>query len=596
MIAQNKASGGEKETYDMDTGQRVVDYVIHPRIEANGRSNSDSGGGSEPYTTKVTIETTLPAKLHYIPDSSYQGGTYEQAGEGRQGSVSGGKLLDTIVTENPDGTTTLKYVFEVTVYWDQITGDTADLEPIYFSCDIGEAGTDNDVQDGDQLMVTTTIESTEDNIRPKDSKNGNSAYQTIRISKLASVSLVDRADHIAVDAKDEVGFTSTVVNESNNDRPSALIVHVPMVAENSKSILIFNNSSGDIVDEDVAYLSKEFSRLTDTIDGTAEFDAEDGPGYDSGPRNKIVRTFDTVTDKVEIYNDVYEGMDFTTYEKGYVGFEFVLKGTSKQVEFATDAMNWLDVKQADYATFEVEKDGKTYQVMRGRFLWESEDNTQPAIGAASQELGLAYTVLAMCNNETVQPYYTFWMEYNDVPQSDVAIGDFPTDNYIFVKDYSGACAIHGEKEPITIEGGQVKVSAAPWYNAQLKEAKPSSTRAAGYWDLKTGEYSADEETDTSIYGRSFCYGLTIQIRRPDGNGIKGCELPDGSDITIKLKLSELNLVGKSGTNYNSEGFDPVLWLRDPRRRYGRLHKRGGDGGRIHRTRDIRTFGQRQERP
>ena len=92
--AQTTGSGKEKEAYDMDTGQRVVDFVIKPRIEAQGRSNNPSSGGSELYETTVTVEVTIPDKLHYIADSSYLGGTYTQTKEGRQGIIDGGTLLD----------------------------------------------------------------------------------------------------------------------------------------------------------------------------------------------------------------------------------------------------------------------------------------------------------------------------------------------------------------------------------------------------------------------------------------------------------------------------------------------------------------------
>ncbi|MGX8774203.1 MAG: Spy0128 family protein [Bacillota bacterium] len=330
----------------------------------------------------------------------------------------------------------------------------------------------------------------------------------------------------------------------------------------TKTLIIdfFDDSQmGPSISSDVAYIRSAV--VVDTVDGTASFDAQDGPGYDSGPSNKKVRSFDTVINTLEITNAVYKGSAFTKYESGNVGFEFVLKGTSKQVEFAEGFMTWLESKQATYKVFEVQKNGETYQVMRGEFLWESGVEGQPAICAASMTVDVAYTVLAMKNTDKIQPDFTFWMEYNDVPQSDVDISSFPTSNYVFVKDYTEACETHNRVEPVNVKGDEIEVSAAPWYNAVLKAGRDMSTQAIGYWDLKTGKYSLEEETSTSIYGRSHCYGLTLQIRRPDGQGIKGCELPNGDDITVSLNFSECSYLGESGATYTdaASAFKPVLW-------------------------------------
>ena len=331
-----------------------------------------------------------------------------------------------------------------------------------------------------------------------------------------------------------------------------------VLATESVDILFFDDSRiGPRVDEDVAYISKV--EIDETIDGMASFDSEAGPGYDTGANNKTVRTFDTVTTTVSITNAVYPDSDYAKYKDGYVGFEFVLEGTKDQVEFAESYMSWLQAKNAEYKFLEVEKDGKKYQVMRGRFLWESAEEGQPAIGAANLSIDVAYTVLAMKNGDEIQPDFTFWMEHNDVPQKDTAIDDFTAENYEFVKGYTDACETHDRVEPVHIRGDKVQVSAAPWYNVKLTLSSDSTTQALGYYDLSTGKYSVNKETSTSINGRSFLLGVGLEVRRDDGKGLKGCEFPNGDDITLSLDFTELSFRGDSGATYDASSYAPVLW-------------------------------------
>ena len=332
-----------------------------------------------------------------------------------------------------------------------------------------------------------------------------------------------------------------------------------VLATANVDIQFFDDSLiGGLVEEDVAYISK--AQVLDTVDGTASFDSQSGPGYDTGDHNKIVRTFDSVTDTVELTNAVYGNSDYAKYEKGYVGFEFVLEGDYEKVEFNKAKMTWLQAKHADYTILkDVEKDGKKYQVMRGTFLWESEDAGQPAIGAASLTIDVSYSVLGMKNGDEIQPDYTFWMVYNDVPDKDKDIEDFTADGYNFVKDYNDECDVHNRVEPVHIKGEKVQVSAAPWYNVNLSTGSADSLQL-GYWDLANGNYSPDTETDTSIYGRSFVAGATIQIKRPDGKGLKGCELPNGDDITLSLYFDNWHFKGDdTGHNYNEPESLPILW-------------------------------------
>lgn len=140
---------------------------------------------------------------------------------------------------------------------------------------------------------------------------------------------------------------------------------------------------------------------------------------------------DTVGYTVRVKSKVREDAPYKAYETGTLRFEFVLPGDSSQVQFETGSMGWLLAKKdVAYTVTEESYDGQTYQVLRGSFLWESNDQS-PAIGGSYQELGIVIKVL----DNTEQPRFTFWLEGNDVP--------VPAEGLVTGSDH--ICSAHQEK-------------------------------------------------------------------------------------------------------------------------------------------------------
>ena len=215
---------GKKLTYDMDTGQREVDYVLYPTaIRSQGESTTE--GAST--TTTVYIEDTLPAGLEYILNSAYYGGEYTSNGGGRAGTVTGGKQLQPTITENADGTTTLLFTLEdVTITAEEITR----LEPIYYSCLIGTPDNEEtDVVNQQQLVNSVKIWSADEQIRDFVATNGNYAEQSILISKNKGVSFSKTSDQKIVDVGDEMGFT---IHHGNNSSNSMDVVDIDFLPHN----------------------------------------------------------------------------------------------------------------------------------------------------------------------------------------------------------------------------------------------------------------------------------------------------------------------------------------------------------------------------
>ncbi len=218
--AQTNASAEAKRIYNLDQGQRVVDYVLEPTIRIGNLA--DQVNKNNDITTTIYIEDTLPAELHYIPGSSYWGGTYTQdSAYRRQGTVVGGELLVPEVTRNQDGTTTLKWTLpDVTAQLDK----PLPLDKIYFSCDIGAPGTDEDVKDQQNILNTVKIWSDKDCQRDFELILNNKAEYGITVTKTSGYSLSKTADQAVVDWWEPMGFSMNVGNNSATPMNDIVIV------------------------------------------------------------------------------------------------------------------------------------------------------------------------------------------------------------------------------------------------------------------------------------------------------------------------------------------------------------------------------------
>lgn len=152
--ALNPSTFDEKTTFDMDAGERQVTYRIRPAITALGETPTTG------VTTDMHVSVMLPADVHYVSGSASR--------------------TPSEVVVNDDGTTTIIWNFETEV--------NMDVEPILITCDIGAAGTPDDVENNQQLDAIATVHSGLDS-RPMTDRNGNRATTTIVCVRLAAVSL-----------------------------------------------------------------------------------------------------------------------------------------------------------------------------------------------------------------------------------------------------------------------------------------------------------------------------------------------------------------------------------------------------------------------
>lgn len=226
QTAQSESSGNAKKTYDMSQDQRVVDFVLKPKIEY--------GQGYAGKQTIAYITNTIPAGLTYIPGSAFLGGTYTQDPLHRtQGTVIGGiQETDTApasgyylkldsLTQNADGTTTIQWSFPVLM----AQNATVWTENLYFSCSIGTPGDEaTDVKNLETLTSSVTIRTADETERDYDADYGNISDYSIQISKTGALSLAKLADQLLVNLWDPIGFTLNVGNNSSTVKQNAVIL------------------------------------------------------------------------------------------------------------------------------------------------------------------------------------------------------------------------------------------------------------------------------------------------------------------------------------------------------------------------------------
>ncbi|MBS5388028.1 MAG: hypothetical protein KHY31_11745 [Clostridiales bacterium] len=211
-VAQKSDIGDEKKVYNLDNGQRTVDYILSPGVEP--AITETTGDVEEGKRTTVVIKDRLPEGLEYVYGSAYLGGSYTQnPSPGRQGTVTGGVQIEPEITRNEDGTIELVWIIE-----NVIVGGT--MEPIYFSASI-----DAEAKNSQQFLNTASIASTLD-MREQAVYNGNYSEKGIQVSKLGALSLNKFVDEPIYEQGDPIGYTITVANNSANEQTEQVMLDV----------------------------------------------------------------------------------------------------------------------------------------------------------------------------------------------------------------------------------------------------------------------------------------------------------------------------------------------------------------------------------
>ena len=271
-------------------------------------------------------------------------------------------------------------------------------------------------------------------------------------------------------------------------------------------------------------------------DGTGPWDSDNEAGNDMDNTNKIIRTYDTITYTLS-YTSVTETGD--SYKNARYYYEAYLPLTKEQAQFNTDAMGLMDTTPG--YMWEVVTDSNGYQTLK----WYYEVNESVVDGVAVYAVPSMGTfqvlvnVYAMKNADLVQPVFTASVVYTEDGETRTS-GTFD--------------------QPKAVQADEVRVSAAPAYNVQLKKTSDNYVTAIKVHDFSKGLASALNKEAGLVYGQMQGYGITLQLHQENPKkGMKGVELPTGP-ITFDLEFSS---VYKDGANKMHPVDTPLVWSISP---------------------------------
>ncbi len=318
------------------------------------------------------------------------------------------------------------------------------------------------------------------------------------------------------------------------------------------------DSTWSEMEPDEAYVNE--IKITQMITGSAPFDETGDRGNDTTPDDKLVRTFDTVTYNFNVNMKSWDSSK--SYSKARVKLEFVLPLSEKDAAFEQTAMAWMDQTEGykpvvTTETREIDGEEKKCQVLTCyKQLLPSEGNQSVVPGDFGENLTIS--VKGMKNGEKFAPIISAAMEGG--------AWDEPCDKE--EHEIDGKPAV----EKKTVIADEVEVTAAPKYNIQVKGdssyADDFYFQGDEEWMEKYRDIAANTDIEKPLPGRAMKLGITIQLYNDNASkGLKGIELPDGSDITFDLELSSKYKINTPNENSDykkdqvieDSSYAPLLW-------------------------------------
>lgn len=343
--AQTTVTNGQKVTkryYDLDGGQRTADYVLYPTIVRAGGVDGAEGTDQKFIIDEIVIRDELPDKLYYIDGFGYMGGEYQQRAEGIQGTVEGGTDIfermsmkeedkkpilvsdgtqeimidDVSVKTETDSTGRVTAIVWTLAGVEVYANRNTTLPALYYSCTIGRAGMEDDVENNQQLENVVTIGGT--NLSTKYAmSDGNMAELSVFVNKLQATSLSKIADSAAVEVGDPMGFQLRVGNNSENAMNIVAFDKMPYVGD----------EQGTSIGEENRILLTEISFNTDDPEVIRSILGND-------PDNLQIRFFYTTDEK-------YRKMDSSDFMDPYNKTV-----STEEMDKIRESKDWIELEVA----------------------------------------------------------------------------------------------------------------------------------------------------------------------------------------------------------------------------------------------------------
>lgn len=282
----------------------------------------------------------------------------------------------------------------------------------------------------------------------------------------------------------------------------------------------------DWLDTDTASVTS--MKLTSMIDGSGPFDADDKPGDDSSPSNKIVRSYDEIWYDWDVTVTPDSTMDY--YKNARVAFKFTLPINKDKATWDLNSLGWAD-KTPGYAPTTTDNADGTQTLTAYRLLTPTSNGSTVIPGTFTIELPVK--TLAMRNGETLTPTAQSWVAWNK---------SNPTD--------------HGKHAVYQITAPVVTVSARTSLNVRINQSAP----IPGNYDWATGNATAWNKDNGNGRGFMIFLQAVVEMRWPDrSKGLKGLQAPVGK-ISYSVKPVSVWRNDDSTTVHPHDSrWDPLLW-------------------------------------
>lgn len=384
-----------------------------------------------------------------------------------------------------------------------------------------ETVTDENAQNN---LQTDTLQDDEGTVETEVSDTETSEADSNTVTD-NGVDITDDKSDIAEDESD-----ITIDSEDSSEKSSDDEISIEASDDVTNISLLDEMKSEDDTDvhssDDSCYIKAY--EVSEVLDGTAPFDADNNAGNDSSNKNGIVRSFDAINYTLK-YTTAIKDSTLQGIDSANVMVDFELPCDPKKAEFNVDTMTWILDKKLVYQYADGSESTKydstkevVCQKLTGRRLLVNNEsgNTVPGTGT----LAIGVNVNAAVTGDVIHPTFTIWMEGN----------------------------ADTEKKTVDVE---TTVSAAPKYDIEIK--RNANANILGYYNPENKTATADYVNEGDLYGRLQYYTLSLRLQNDSAaKGMKGIEFPDGSDITFDLRMSE-SVNDKDVSN--EADYKPLLW-------------------------------------
>ena len=263
------------------------------------------------------------------------------------------------------------------------------------------------------------------------------------------------------------------------------------------------------------------------LDGTADFDSEEGDGKDQNDHNGIVRSNDTIRYDFSYQTECYDPE--ASYDQGNLWIEAAVP-KSAEAQFQNES----------WASDSCDFDGRITYDFDGDGTAETEDcniyrycltllktDTNPIAIPGTGTFYVRMKVGVPKKDTVVRPLFTAWLEGNQVNIE-------YTDDMTPVTGNAPTCTEHGKKEPITVQAPGTRVTEKLALNVDVNSNKYGFAIKNLYtYDFNEGDAHMPNKGKGKITG--ILWQIPIKVT---GKSRKGIDKASGP-ITFDIELDDI---------------------------------------------------------